>query len=111
MTYQAFLTVSLTSCLLGATACSTTSVADLEQRAPRQIYKTDKPSDVVTRCLIENLGRLGAPNVLNRPDGITVLHFTLENNTSATFTFSPGQIEVRTISKIVPFRKQTEACL
>ncbi len=111
MTNRPFLTAALMGVLLATTGCSTTSVADLEQHAPREVYKTDKPTEVVVRCIVENLGRLGAPNIYTRPDGTTILHFTLENDTSAIFTFSPGQLEVRTISKIVPFRKKTEACI
>ncbi len=111
MQYRALPTSILTASLLAAAGCSTTTVADLQQRAPREVYKTDKATDEVTRFLIENLGHLGAPNIIKRPDGTTVLHFTLENDTSATFTFSPGQVEVRTISRIVPLRKRTEAYL
>jgi len=111
MSNRPFLTTALTGVLLAAAGCSTTSVADLQQHAPREVYKTDKPTEVVVRCIVENLGRLGAPNTYTRPDGTTVLHFTLENDTSAIFTFTPGQLEVRTISRIVPFRKKTEACI
>ena len=111
MKHQAFRMVVSMAGLLTAAACSTTTISDLQQRAPREVYKTDKPVAAVAQCIIENLGRLGAPNSYQRDDGATVVHFTIENDTSATFVITPGQVEVRTISKIVPFRSKTEACL
>lgn len=105
------LLLSASIALVTLAACSNTNISDLQQRPPREIYKTAKNPDQLATCLIETLGRLGAPNTYRRDDGATVVHFTIENNTSATFVITSGQVEVRTISKIVPFRKRTEACL
>lgn len=111
MTYRPFLTAILGSSTLAAAGCGTTTVADLQHRPPRQVFKTEKPVEEITQCLVESLGRLGAPHTYKRNDGTTVLHFTYENDASAVFTFSPGQLEVRTISKFVRFRSATQACL
>ena len=96
---------------IALSACSTTTIADLQAKPPREIYRTNKPVDVVTTCLIETLGRLGAPTVYKRSDGTTVLNFTIENDSTAIFTFVNGTVEVRTISRIVPFRAKTATCV
>lgn len=97
--------------LLLLTSCSSTTIADLQQRPAREVYSTGKSPSQLAICLVENLGRLGAPSVYAREDGATIVNFTIENDTTATFTIRGGQVEVRTISSIIPFREKTRACL
>lgn len=96
---------------LAVSACATTTISDLESEPPREIYQFRGDRSALAQCLIENLGRLGAPTQYNRSDGTMALSFTIENDTTALYIFRRETIEVRTISKIVPFRNGTLACI
>ncbi len=61
-----FSTAALVSLVLAAAGCSTKPVADLQQHALREIYRTNKPTEVVVRCFVANLGCLGTPNTDSR---------------------------------------------
>jgi len=111
MACRSCLSVTLVSALLATAGCRTPpSIAEFQQRAPRGIYKTTKAPEAVAQCLIEN-HKLGTPSSYKRDDGATVVQFSVDGDTLATFVITPGVVEVRTALKITPFRKRTEACL
>lgn len=94
---------------LALAACSTTSIADLQQRAPAAHWSTSRAPADVANCLVEQLGHLGAPLV--REDGTArIVSFTIENDTTAIFRAEPGQLDARILSGIIPFRRKAAAC-
>jgi hypothetical protein len=95
--------------LAGNTACSTTSIADLQQREPSAVYTTSRPASAIATCLVEQLGHLGAPNVYERGTA-TIVSFSLEGDTTGLFTIEPGRVQVRMLSRIIPFRKKSQVC-